>query len=511
MRVGILELLLDTLVPSRTDAIVGWVLRRQLYSIMPQVIAVWCRQLGHQVHYETYYGQCDPAQLLPDELDIVFISTYTQASAVANALGVFYRMAGVMTVVGGPHAKSFPEECQRFFDIVVGNCDKALVEDILRGRITPPAMVSSVTGPTEFPLVEERLPEISQTAFTRGRPTTLTVISVLASTGCPYTCDFCTDWQSTYRPVSKSQLFADINFISRNFPNALLAFHDANFAVRFDETMDVLETVPENRRNHYLMENSLSVLKESRAERLGRTGCIFTAPGVESWAADYGNKAGTKAVTGRAKLDHVVTHFEMLHRFVPGLQANFLFGTDVDRGNEPAELTKDFMRRLPYVWPGVNIPTPYGGTPLYDRYLAEERILQEMPISLYFAPYLVTTVKHYNPLEYYDQLIGIYEVMTSRRMLFERIRARSPFAIRVGHVMRTLAMRQELSEQRRVRRHLAADRRFLAFHQGRSAALPEYYQQVLKRRLGRYAELVPPRDRIPLPRKPVRRHLDVLK
>src|SRR5262245_53268034 len=101
--------------------------------------------------------------------------------------------------------------------------------------------------------------------------------------------------------------------------------------------------------------------------------------------------------------------------------------------------------------------------------------------------------------------------MTSQRMLFDRIRIRSPFAIRVGHVMRTLAMRQELSEQRRVRRHLATDRRFLAFHEGRSAALPEYYQQVLKRRLGRYAELVPPRDRIPLPRKPVRRHLDVLK
>jgi len=509
MRVGILELLLDTVTLSRTDAIVGRVLRRQLYSIMPQVIAVWCRQLGHQVHYRTYYGQCDPVRLLPDDLDIIFISTYTQASAVANALGLFYRKARVMTVVGGPHAKSFPEECQRFFDIVVGNCDKALVEHILSGRIAPPAKVSSVAGPTEFPLVEERLPEISVTAFTRGRPTRLSVISVLASTGCPYTCDFCTDWQSTYRPVSKSQLSADINFISKNFPNALLAFHDANFAVRFDETMDVLETVPENRRNHYLMENSLSVLKESRAERLGRTGCIFTAPGVESWAADYGNKAGTKAVIGRAKLDHVVAHFEMLHRFVPGLQANFLFGTDVDRGNEPAELTKDFMRRLPYVWPGVNIPTPYGGTPLYDRYLAEERILQEMPISLYFAPYLVTTVKHYNPLEYYDQLIGIYEVMTSRQMLFERIRARSPLAIRVGHVMRTLAMRQELSEQRRVRRQLATDRRFLAFHEGRSAALPEYYQQVLERRLGRYAELVPPRDRIPLPREPVRRPLDV--
>jgi hypothetical protein len=253
------------------------------------------------------------------------------------------------------------------------------------------------------------------------------------------------------------------------------------------------------------MESSLSILKDSRLERLRRTRCAFVAPGIESWG-DYGNKAGTRSLQGQAKLDSVVAKLEQLHEYVPGLQANLLFGTDLDRGDEPAELTKEFMRRLPYVWPGINIPTPYGGTPLYERYLEQGRILLNMPVSLYFAPYLVTTLKHYNPLEYYDHLISIYELMTSRRMLANRLRARAPIYVRLAHILRTLSMRKELAEQRRVRHMLATDRDFRAFHDGQPVELPEFYHHVFEQQLGRYARLIPRRDRTPLPRPRTRQH-----
>ncbi|MFN8643413.1 MAG: adenylate/guanylate cyclase domain-containing protein [Candidatus Binatia bacterium] len=49
------------------------------------------RQLGHQTSYATYYGQADPASLLPADLDAVFISTYTSASPLAYALARLYR------------------------------------------------------------------------------------------------------------------------------------------------------------------------------------------------------------------------------------------------------------------------------------------------------------------------------------------------------------------------------------------------------------------------------------
>ena len=33
---------------------------RQYASVMPQAVSVWCRELGHQVFYATYFGQKDP-------------------------------------------------------------------------------------------------------------------------------------------------------------------------------------------------------------------------------------------------------------------------------------------------------------------------------------------------------------------------------------------------------------------------------------------------------------------
>ena len=49
------------------------------------------------------------------------------ASALAYALAKLYRREGTLTVIGGPHARSFPADRLRFFDWVVLECDKTLI------------------------------------------------------------------------------------------------------------------------------------------------------------------------------------------------------------------------------------------------------------------------------------------------------------------------------------------------------------------------------------------------
>jgi hypothetical protein len=85
-------------------------------------------------------------------------------------------------------------------------------------------------------------------------------------------------------------------------------------------------------------------------------------------------------------------------------------------------------------------------------------------------------------------------------MLIQRMKAHATFPIRMSHLLRTFAMRQELAEQKRVRYQLYHDPSFRAFHEGRNDTLPKFYHDVFERRLGRYAELIPPNDRLPLPR-----------
>ncbi len=169
--------------------------------------------------------------------------------------------------------------------------------------------------------------------------------------------------------------------------------------MRFDQVFTTLEAQPLDRRPPYIIESSLTVLRGDRPRRLKETNCVMVAPGVESWT-DYWNKAGLGRAGGEDKVDRIAEHFGQLAENVPYLQANFMFGLDTDRGDAPVELTKRFMDRTPSVWPTINIPVPFGGTPLHDELTAAGRILTTMPFSFYYAPYLVTTLKHYDPVTY---------------------------------------------------------------------------------------------------------------
>lgn len=138
-----------------------------------------------------------PIGALPSDLDVVFVACYTQTSPIAYALGRLYRKAGVRTVLGGPHAKAFPLDCLRFYDLVVKECDSELVADILAGHFDPGAVITSSQPFADVPTVEERMPEIRAATFYWGRrPLLISNTPMLASLGCPYTCNFCIDWNN---------------------------------------------------------------------------------------------------------------------------------------------------------------------------------------------------------------------------------------------------------------------------------------------------------------------------
>lgn len=279
-------------------------------------------------------------------------------------------------------------------------------------------------------------------------------------------------------------------------------YNDPNFAVRFDETMDVIESLPEGRRNPYLMESSLSILKKDRLVRLKKTNCIYVAPGIESWM-DYSNKSGVGRKQGQDKLDQVADHLKTLVAYVPGLQFNLIFGIDSDMGAEPVMMSKELINRIPEGWSSIFIPCPYGGTPLYDQLYREGRILRAMPLAYYLTPYLSIRLKNYDPLSYYSYLINLHEAVISNNMLWRRLRTSTPKRARLFHILRHLGHRAiGYAELRRIHAMLASEANFRAFHEGQSDELPEFYRRLMDRRLGRYAELLSREDLRPVLEEP---------
>ena len=128
LRIGILDLVTKSPNPS----LYGRIMNANLASIMPQVIGVWCEQEGHDVTLVCYTGLENLLEELPKDLDVLFVGAFTQSALLAYAVSNLFRRTGTVTVLGGPHARCYPEDARKYFDYVLGFTDRSVVAEMLR-------------------------------------------------------------------------------------------------------------------------------------------------------------------------------------------------------------------------------------------------------------------------------------------------------------------------------------------------------------------------------------------
>ena len=106
---------IDLVTKAPTRALYARIMNANLASIMPQVIAVWCEEEGHEVTFICYTGFEDIETLLPHRIDLVFIGAFSQSAQLAYAMSQRFRKEGALTVLGGPHARCYPQDAQKYF------------------------------------------------------------------------------------------------------------------------------------------------------------------------------------------------------------------------------------------------------------------------------------------------------------------------------------------------------------------------------------------------------------
>jgi hypothetical protein len=102
-----------------------------------------------------------------------------------------------------------------------------------------------------------------------------------------------------------------------------------------------------------------------------RNGFKGLLPGIESWF-DLGDKSRTGSAQGEAKMRRVAEHINLVLRYIPYVQTNFVLGLDVETGPEPFELTKQFIDLAPGAFPGFSLLTSFGeAAPVNIQYQRE--------------------------------------------------------------------------------------------------------------------------------------------
>ena len=70
LRVGIIDIITN----GPTTALWARVINPSYASIMPQVIAVWCEEQGHEVIHVPYTGTEDLTQETDGDIDLLFVA-----------------------------------------------------------------------------------------------------------------------------------------------------------------------------------------------------------------------------------------------------------------------------------------------------------------------------------------------------------------------------------------------------------------------------------------------------
>jgi hypothetical protein len=482
---------LDLVNKGPSKDLFGRLMNANLASIMPQAIAAWSEELGHEVRYVCYTGFEELSDEVGHETDVLFIGAFTCSAQTAYAISNLYRQRGAVTVLGGPHARCYPEDAVRYFDYVLGFTDKETVDEVLRERAPQRPYgrwLGAARQPAALPSLAARWKFIEPTI---ARAPILKVVPMIGSMGCPYTCSFCIDSVVDYQPLAFDEIREDLRFLLGKVCRPMVGWHDPNFGVRFNDYMSAIEDAVPPGRMRFVAESSLSLLSEPHLQRLKANGFVGILPGIESWY-DFGNKSKTGRNVGMEKVRQVSDHVNTILRYIPFVQTNFVLGLDSDRGDEPFELTKRFIDMTPGAYPPFSLLTSYGrAAPLN---LELQRAGRVLPVPFYFLD--SNHAMNVRPLNYewgdfYDKVVDVTRHALSAARVLRRFAANRGLVTKMLNLVRATSSNR-VRFQARVRELLDTDASFRRFFAGESRELPNFYVERMQRTMGPLWDALPP-------------------
>ena len=309
---------------------------------------------------------------LPD-CDVAAIASYSAQIKDAYELADRYRAEGVRTVLGGLHVTARPEEALGHADaIVIGEGELGwpdLVADLLEGRLR------RTYGPDgrEYDLADAPLPRYDLLDVERYNR-----LTVQTQRGCPWRCEFCAAsirLTDLYKVKPVDRVIAEIREIKRLWPGPFVEFADDNTFVNHRHSKALMEALA-GERIKWFTETDISVADDDELlELMHAAGCAEILIGLES-----PNAAGVEGVETRRnwKRTRFDTYLEAIERIQGhGIAVNgcFVLGLDGD-GPGVFDAVEAFVRRSGQFDVQITVMTPYPGTPLYDRLLADGRLLE---------------------------------------------------------------------------------------------------------------------------------------
>ena len=309
---------------------------------------------------------------LPGDYDAVAISSFSAQIGEAYALADRFREAGVIVILGGLHVTARPQEALRHADsIVIGEGEPVwpqVVRDLCRRQLQH----RYDSRGTPFNLGSAPMPR-----FELLEPERYNRLTVQTQRGCPFDCEFCAAsirLSPVYRVKPVDKVIAEIRRIKELWPKPFIEFADDNSFVNKKRAKQLLRAlIPEKVR--WFTESDISIARDPELIALMRdSGCVQVLIGLESTTTAGLHGIEQKSDWKAKQLDSYMSAIDRIQRHGISVNGCFVLGLD-GTGPESFEQVRDFVRESGLHEVQITIQTPFPGTPLYDRLLREERLL----------------------------------------------------------------------------------------------------------------------------------------
>ncbi|MFC1854185.1 B12-binding domain-containing radical SAM protein [candidate division CSSED10-310 bacterium] len=298
-----------------------------------------------------------------EDTDLVGISIVTANANRGYDLADQLRQKGITVVMGGIHVTLCPDEARQHADaIVVGEGEEVwpqLLEDVENKKLESCYQAPAVD------LAEIPIPDHAVFSNERYRiPNT-----VMATRGCPFGCSFCST-SLIYGHKYRKRSIADVITEIQQFQNRFFIFLDDNLFFDPQYARELMTAVTPLKKR-WVSQAAFNVAHDQELLRLiKKAGCMAFLIGFESVADSNFHELGKPVKS----LENYSEAIEKIHAAGILVQGSFIFGFDGDTPDIFGQ-TIDFVKKIGIDTANFCTLTPTPGTPLFDRFDAENRLL----------------------------------------------------------------------------------------------------------------------------------------
>lgn len=356
----------------RIRIIVSYIPRYQRghrWDFVPPVTAIHLAALvpqGHEV--EVVHEQVQPVPFDEPLPDLVLLSFFSGFARRAYQHADRYRQLGVKVIAGGPHVSYWTDEALQHVDAVVtGEADDIFAQVINDAEAGCLQRVYRGGTPTLQGLPTPR--------YDLLEPRFLVPRVLQATRGCPFTCRFCSvpDLNPGFRVRPIEDVVRDI--ASTHFPHfwqeRVTWFWDDNLLVNRPWAKQLLREMRGLNR-WWLTQASIDITADRELlDLMQQSGCIGIFLGIESLEESELRSVDKKQNRVSKYRDAIAR----LHERGICVMAGFIAGFD---GQTPDSIVRiaDGLNAIGVDVPFLSVLTPFRGTPLYDDFIKEDRILR---------------------------------------------------------------------------------------------------------------------------------------